>query len=292
MRLFLIRHGETVDNIAQLYAGSRDSELTNHGVSQATRLGQHFRSTGVKFTHIFSSQLQRAYKTADIVRQAQSGPLVLQSPLIAEQDFGSSEGKSWASRASIDPDMNDQPVIPSESRESMESRVDQFLDSHLEPIIAPTDSTEQIIAVVSHGIILGVLWRRILRRLPPQSVTLSPEIAATNAMIVLEHLGRWGNTCYLELTLTSKSATGAGIVAMTTSGTLAATLQPIPRDMQPGNNTASLVSHFGEFTTTISRVNARDHLKSLKRTGGGVGSAKYDSSQPGIETFFKKPRKT
>ncbi|KAM3468559.1 hypothetical protein MY5147_007828, partial [Beauveria neobassiana] len=41
MRLLLIRHGETVDNVAGIFAGVRDSALTTHGVLQAGRLGGH-----------------------------------------------------------------------------------------------------------------------------------------------------------------------------------------------------------------------------------------------------------
>jgi hypothetical protein len=35
-------------------------------------------------------------------------------------------------------------------------------------------------------------------------------------------------------------------------------------------------------------VNGKDHLKGLKRTGGGVGSSRHDASQKGIESFFKR----
>src|ERR1700761_205792 len=67
MKLYLIRHGETVDNVAGLYAGSRDSTLTNHGVEQTERLGEYLARNGVKFTHVFASPLSRAYKTAEAV---------------------------------------------------------------------------------------------------------------------------------------------------------------------------------------------------------------------------------
>lgn len=74
MELFLIRHGETVDNVAGLYAGVRDSALTNHGVEQARRLGEHFakEDVHVAFTHIFASPLSRAYKTAQAIQTAQA----------------------------------------------------------------------------------------------------------------------------------------------------------------------------------------------------------------------------
>jgi phage baseplate assembly protein gpV len=42
------------------------------------------------------------------------------------------------------------------------------------------------------------------------------------------------------------------------------------------------------WNTTILAINGKDHLKGLKRTGGGVGSSRHDTSQKSIETFFKR----
>lgn len=105
MELFLIRHGETVDNVAGLYAGSRNSSLTNHGVEQARRLGEHFARAEVDvcFDYIFASPLSRAFKTAQAIQTAQlaastkapraakghSGSVeIVRVPELVEQDFG------------------------------------------------------------------------------------------------------------------------------------------------------------------------------------------------------------
>ncbi|KAL9083453.1 MAG: hypothetical protein Q9165_008529 [Trypethelium subeluteriae] len=45
-----------------------------------------------------------------------------------------------------------------------------------------------------------------------------------------------------------------------------------------------------EWTTTIITVNGKSHLRGLKRTGGGVGSAKFEEGQKTLETFFKRRR--
>lgn len=106
MELFLIRHGETVDNVAGLYAGVRDSLLTNHGIEQARRLGEHFtkEEIHISFDHIFASPLSRAYKTAQALQTAQrvsrqkrqssiEEPIedveIVCVPDLIEQDFGS-----------------------------------------------------------------------------------------------------------------------------------------------------------------------------------------------------------
>jgi hypothetical protein len=50
----------------------------------------------------------------------------------------------------------------------------------------------------------------------------------------------------------------------------------------------SMAAVFEGWTITVNAVNSRLHLQGLKRTGGGVGSARHDDKQQGIETFFKK----
>ena len=69
MHLYLIRHAETVDNVAGLYAGTRDSALTVHGSLQADRLGRHFASQNIVFNHIWASDLVRAVRTAEAIAQ-------------------------------------------------------------------------------------------------------------------------------------------------------------------------------------------------------------------------------
>ncbi|KAF2105340.1 histidine phosphatase superfamily [Lophiotrema nucula] len=342
VRLFLIRHGETVDNVAQVYAGSRDSELTNHGYQQATRLGLHFSARGLVFTHIFSSHLQRAAKTAGLIREAQITPPVgdgsartvpdiVQLPVLMEQDFGFFEGKKWYERP---PDSkltgkeqhreehkDTAGFVDIESKESLAQRADAFLDGHLLPLLdATTESAHRVVAVVSHGIMLSSLWKRLLLRLPPKSVAFSPGLSESVRNRPLEHLGGWSNTGYLELHLTRTEAVTASaankelqadpIVSSAPSSTTPAEVgsDSPPTESLPSASTplvdnpavdgstqiaassvqSSPARHASGWTTVIQTMNGRDHLKGLKRTGGGVGSAKHDASQKNIDSFFKR----
>jgi broad specificity phosphatase PhoE len=72
MKLLLIRHAETVDNVTGVYAGVRNSVLTNFGVDQANKLGDHLARSGNTITHIFTSPLIRTTKTAEAIRKAQA----------------------------------------------------------------------------------------------------------------------------------------------------------------------------------------------------------------------------
>ncbi|KAF3048136.1 hypothetical protein E8E12_010691 [Didymella heteroderae] len=344
LRLFLVRHGETVDNVAQLYAGSRDSALTNHGHQQATRLGLRFKALGLTFTHLFSSQLQRAAKTAGLIRDAQlpqnngtgaaqDVPEVTQLRVLMEQDFGDLEGKKWTD---IQAELQSKPgFVAVETKEAMGRRADVFLDEHLLPLLSDTASSDDLtIAIVSHGIFLSTLWKRLLRRLPAKSIALSPDLSST-ARPSLEHLGGWSNTGYLELHMTrdgvGKSSPNADAAPSATSKPdVSHPVEPktndtigtveVPQVAAPGTNgevEASQAAHEDSakivgvipaaaspttpttlrslkpsiaqgWTTTIVTINGNDHLKGLKRTGGGVGSSRHDASQKGIESFFKR----
>ena len=275
-------------------AGIQDSALTIHGNLQADRLGRYFAQAGLHFTNIFSSDLQRAYKTAEAIRLAQdvnaaAGKLeVAQLAVLREQDFGIYEGKPFHVRQRISKASgkgehrylySQDPVFKDvESKESMNSRMDSFIQAHL-LLLLPIESprAETIVAVVSHGIILSHLWRCFLKRFPKNSVTLGPDLTlGRKGSTALEYLGGWSNTGYLEL----------DIQPMRMDGTIthsATDIQLVSQSSDEGP-----LSHRLPIKMTVKAVNGKEHLKSLKRTRGGVGSSKYDEGQTKIEAFFKK----
>ncbi|BGP18404.1 hypothetical protein JCM10213_005966 [Rhodosporidiobolus nylandii] len=92
----IVRHGESQDNLTALWAGHRDAPLTNHGNTQATRLGEAFKD--VPITAIYASDLKRANTTARRVWEANTTepkPPFTTSPLLREQFFGEAEGAPW-----------------------------------------------------------------------------------------------------------------------------------------------------------------------------------------------------
>lgn len=186
MRLYLIRHGQTVDNVAGRYAGSLDSALTAHGVLQARRLASHLAQVA-EVKHIFSSNLQRAVKTAEAVIADQTHALTLvQLSELREQDFGSREGFKYGRAKGT----REASVIDdAETAGAMAARVDAFLDRHLLPVLKSEADAAASCVVVAHGIILSVLFRSLCAKLPREAVTVSPE-----AQIVAS----WSNTGYLE----------------------------------------------------------------------------------------------
>ncbi|MCJ1467303.1 hypothetical protein MMC07_005927 [Pseudocyphellaria aurata] len=282
-------------------AGVKDSLLTIHGNLQAERLGRFFAQAGVRFTNVFSSDLQRAFKTAEAIRSAQGNGkdhkgMTLQEvsklTVLREQDFGFYEGKPFYTRQRDSrssgnaryksQDCDDPDFKDVESTESMTRRMESFIQNHLVQLLNDEDlKAEQIIAIVSHGIILSHLWKCLLKLFPKESVALSPSLSlgVEARPVVLEHLGGWSNTGYLELNISPTSVDAAS------TESFASAVQRVPQSpsMSLGLRPVSL-------EMIVKTVNGKEHLKNLKRTRGGVGSSKHDEGQRKIESYFKKQK--
>lgn len=288
MRLLLIRHGETVDNVAGRYAGVRDSPLTTHGVLQASRLANHVKQ--FKVTRIFSSDLQRAFKTAEAIRIAQAEPLkeTVKLKALREQDFGALEGKSYLPKADDnsgkeayrETHTKEEGFQDVESRESMKARVKNFVDVHLTKHLGyrGEEHLKEITVIVAHGIILSHLWREILERFAGNGNSRVELDCPFNGHRGLEHLGGWSNTGYLDLMVKPSRPIDTDAVGQ-------AKIQPeeIPLGQPPTYEPSNL-----DMTLVIKGVDCKEHLRGLKRTRGGIGSAKHDDKQKTVDSFFKK----
>lgn len=92
MRLFLIRHGETVTS-GRTYAGRSDVPLTAHGRRQARSVAQRLADCPVSL--VLSSPLTRAMDTARLLAEAH-GLDPEPEPALMELDFGTHEGRNKA----------------------------------------------------------------------------------------------------------------------------------------------------------------------------------------------------
>lgn len=91
-KLFLVRHGETVHNIAGIAQGWNDSELSMSGRLQVEALAK--RIAGENPDAIFSSPLQRALTTASAISRA-TGVEVRALDDLREMNYGRWEGRSF-----------------------------------------------------------------------------------------------------------------------------------------------------------------------------------------------------
>lgn len=151
MRLLLIRHGETADNVARTI-GSRPPgpPLSERGVEQATALAASLAGTPLAAVH--SSRALRAVQTASVVAEALDVPHVELDGLL-EIDAGDLEGLPYAEamqgyagtmqRWWVDPEAR---IPGGESGVGFMARFDRAVAA----VEAAAGSPDATVAIVSH----------------------------------------------------------------------------------------------------------------------------------------------
>ena len=88
--VYLVRHGETVDNALQIMQGQTHGCLNEKGREQARIVAE--RLAGEAFDAVVASDLQRAIQTAEIIAAPHGLPVVT-TPLLRERDWGGFTGR-------------------------------------------------------------------------------------------------------------------------------------------------------------------------------------------------------
>ena len=91
LRLYFMRHGETVWNTERRYQGMTDIELSEKGLRQAECAAKRFKN--IKIDKIYASPLKRAMKTAEKIA-AEKGLEIISEDDFREIHFGEWEGKT------------------------------------------------------------------------------------------------------------------------------------------------------------------------------------------------------
>lgn len=93
MSIYLARHGQDEDNAAGILNGHRDTPLTALGREQAADLARTIIEHKIVLEKIYSSPLQRAFATAQIVAETLKLAMPEKVDLLIERDFGIMSGK-------------------------------------------------------------------------------------------------------------------------------------------------------------------------------------------------------
>jgi probable phosphoglycerate mutase len=96
-KIYLARHGQDQDNVNRILNGHRDKPLTEIGINQAKEVAEKIKEASIKFDVIFSSPLQRAFKTAEIIAEISGNIIPIKEDLLIERDFGIMTGKPVSS---------------------------------------------------------------------------------------------------------------------------------------------------------------------------------------------------
>jgi phosphoserine phosphatase len=91
MRLYLVRHGETIDNFNNIHQGQRNSLLTEKGKLQAKAVAERLKNE--KFDIAYSSDLDRTIKTAEEILKFHPHLKLIKLKELREQGKGIHEGK-------------------------------------------------------------------------------------------------------------------------------------------------------------------------------------------------------
>lgn len=118
--LYLVRHGETVDNAAQILQGQTPGELNEVGVAQAEEVARKMANNQIDV--FVASDLRRSIQTCEIIAQPHHKEVVT-SPLLRERDWGDFTGKFIPS---LPKDPKDWPGNV-ETLEHMKSRAQNFI---------------------------------------------------------------------------------------------------------------------------------------------------------------------
>ena len=200
-RLILIRHGETEWNREGRIQGYHaDSLLTTSGQAQARRLAARLAEEGPLVLH--SSDAGRARQTAEPIAAALDLDIVFDAAL-RERSYGDFEGWTYADLEREHPDAyrsfrsRDPGYAPpgGESGAQFQERIVAALERVAEAVAG------RQAAVVTHGGVLGVAYRRITGAAPDSKREYSLHNASINRIRVCDgrwSLQAWGDVSHLS----------------------------------------------------------------------------------------------
>lgn len=161
LRVLIVRHGETRENVERIIQGQLDTDLNDRGRFQAEITGQYLSSTHID--RIIASPLRRAADTARAIHKHQShstqGLELEFDERLKERAFGVLEGKVYGGGSKKPEDTEG-----IERMEPFSERLASFwndLVTRTAPSEGPTEATETVV-LVSHGAAISALMNQVL----------------------------------------------------------------------------------------------------------------------------------
>ena len=148
-KIGLVRHGLTDWNMAGRMQGRNDIPLNDSGRRQAVLLGN--RMAGESWDMIYSSDMQRARETAEIIAHTSGIPLAGLSSALAERSFGLIEGTTEDERIARWGPKWRELDLGQEDRAEVVRRAGTYLDQLM------GKHPDSNILVISHGAVIGSL---------------------------------------------------------------------------------------------------------------------------------------
>jgi broad specificity phosphatase PhoE len=167
VKIYLLRHGESTDDIVDCYGGIADFPLTDAGRKTAKELAAQLADSGIQV--LYSSPYKRAYETATVVGEALGCEVNVIHHLHERNSYGVLSGVNKAKAKEIFAHIVDQlkhkpgsyysdELLPgAEPRDEFDDRVRNAFDQ-----VVGDAAEYDVIGIVTHGNVTRSTYRNIL----------------------------------------------------------------------------------------------------------------------------------
>lgn len=201
-RFCLVRHGETDWNAERRLQGHTDIDLNPRGIAQAAQMAKAIKAINLQFDVLYTSDLQRAAKTANAIETLFNTKAIADSAL-RERHLGVLQGVSTAEAPQFDAELwknhlsrdIHEELRGGESIAQFAQRIHQALEKIRQQHLGKT------ILLVSHGGALDMMYRLASK----QALDAEKAVSVPNASLNwISHNGnawkvdRWADTSHLD----------------------------------------------------------------------------------------------
>jgi probable phosphoglycerate mutase len=201
-RFCLVRHGETGWNAERRLQGHTDIDLNARGLAQAKQMAHAIKRINLAFDVLYTSDLQRATKTAKAIEQLFSMSAITNVGL-RERHLGALQGLTIDEAPQLEPDLwkshlsrnITEELRGGESIQQFADRINNALEKIREQYLGKT------VLLVSHGGALDMMYRIASK----QPLDAEKAVAVPNASLNwISHDGHtwkvdgWADTSHLE----------------------------------------------------------------------------------------------
>jgi probable phosphoglycerate mutase len=201
-RFCLVRHGETDWNAERRLQGHTDIDLNARGLAQAEQMARAIKRINLAFDVLYTSDLQRAAKTANAIEQLFSTSAISNAGL-RERHLGALQGLTTDEAPQLEPDLwkshlsrnITEELRGGESIQQFADRINTALEKIREQYLGKT------VLLVSHGGALDMMYRIASN----QPLDAEKAVAVPNASLNwISHDGNswkvdgWADTSHLE----------------------------------------------------------------------------------------------
>ena len=170
MKLYLVRHGQSENNVTRTISGHSATPLTELGRLQAENLGNTLLGMSSSIDFVYSSDLERASETTKLICKILGIEKIHYDARLREGNAGIFTGRCVDDLTLEEKKVFDNIIVDLDSRipggESTNEQYHRTREVFLEIVEAHTE--ESIILIVGHGGTLYHILNRELEVLPPK----------------------------------------------------------------------------------------------------------------------------